>query len=282
MTCRTWPATWRPRVRPAPPRPAAAAATVVAATAAACAGCRPLIAQPALLALHDHAGSPCAWHRRRAWPTAPLLACALAATRPLQWASTGDTLRWPRWASTLAAGALACAASCTPKPPACARPRPPAFPPHRSTALPPCPLCSTHPDQLLVCATGEPEDEAVLKGGWQGGGRAFASACPACRPASLPATAHLPAPPSPSPPSLHSTGGRSLDFTRPLRPYEEQRHTLRGVWALLKRSLHPFPPPGLRHSGLPIHGIMVGAGAWRPRAWHTCHEQKPGLLQAPR
>ena len=58
------------------------------------------------------------------------------------------------------------------------------------------------------------------------------------------------------PPSVLA-GGRSRDFTDPLRQYERQGPTAAGTWAWLKRSLNPFPPPGLRHTSLPITGIMV-------------------------
>ncbi|KAL4430842.1 hypothetical protein ABPG75_006098 [Micractinium tetrahymenae] len=52
-------------------------------------------------------------------------------------------------------------------------------------------------------------------------------------------------------------GGRSRDFTDPLRGYESQRHTLPGILRWLRRSFHPFPPPGLRHNQLPVTGIMA-------------------------
>lgn len=51
---------------------------------------------------------------------------------------------------------------------------------------------------------------------------------------------------------------RSRDFTETLRPYEEQKSTVKGFMAWLKRSFNPFPPAGLRHTALPITGIMVG------------------------
>ncbi|PRW58379.1 hypothetical protein C2E21_2934 [Chlorella sorokiniana] len=52
-------------------------------------------------------------------------------------------------------------------------------------------------------------------------------------------------------------GHRSRDFTDGLRRYESQRHTLKGFLAWLRRAFHPFPPAGLRHNTLPIHGILA-------------------------
>jgi hypothetical protein len=54
-------------------------------------------------------------------------------------------------------------------------------------------------------------------------------------------------------------GARSRDFTDSLRGYEHQKGwwSSRGLLKWLWRSIHPLMPPGVRHSGLPIHGIMA-------------------------
>lgn len=52
-------------------------------------------------------------------------------------------------------------------------------------------------------------------------------------------------------------GGRSRDFTDPLRSYEQQRHSVRSVLTWIWRSLSPFLPPGSRHNALPANGILA-------------------------
>lgn len=61
-------------------------------------------------------------------------------------------------------------------------------------------------------------------------------------------------------PLLPAPGARSRDFTDALRRYESQRHTLAGFLSWLRRAFHPFPPAGLRHNTLPVHGILVRGG----------------------
>lgn len=113
-----------------------------------------------------------------------------------------------------------------------------------------------HPSQDLVCATGEHEREGVLAGGRTPGCRGMHGRRWGKNPPSRPdANSWLPWLLLPT--AMHA-GERSRDFTDPLRGYESQRVTLRGLWAWLKRSFHPLPPPGLRHNSLPITGIMVG------------------------
>ncbi|GAB4817869.1 hypothetical protein N2152v2_004915 [Parachlorella kessleri] len=52
-------------------------------------------------------------------------------------------------------------------------------------------------------------------------------------------------------------GARSRDFTDPLRPYEQQRRTAKGTLQWIWRSLSPFVPPGVRHTALPVNGILA-------------------------
>lgn len=95
---------------------------------------------------------------------------------------------------------------------------------------------------------------------------------------SLPPTSPAPAAPA---------GGRSRDFTNPLRGFESQGPTLRGILRWLRRSFHPFPPPGLRHNQLPITGIMVqcrrrGGGKVQGRPAATCLTwMAPSVAAAP-
>ena len=110
-----------------------------------------------------------------------------------------------------------------------------------------------HPERDLVCATGEPEAQAVWEGALPAAAArptsGIASHCTGCKqtlvcPASL------------------AAGARSRDFTDALRRYESQRHTLAGFLAWLRRAFHPFPPAGLRHNTLPVHGILVRQEGW--------------------
>lgn len=59
--------------------------------------------------------------------------------------------------------------------------------------------------------------------------------------------------PPPPPPA----GGRSRDFTDPLRSYEQQRTTLKGLARWVWGSLTPVLPPGMRHRSLPVSGILA-------------------------
>lgn len=92
---------------------------------------------------------------------------------------------------------------------------------------------------------------------------------------------HAPYPGSAASGPAAPAGGRSRDFTDPLRSYESQRHTLPGILRWLRRSFHPFPPPGLRHNQLPITGIMVGH-ARRSRGGSCCCRQPSGACPVPR
>ena len=48
---------------------------------------------------------------------------------------------------------------------------------------------------------------------------------------------------------------RSADFDRELDEHERPLPKARAAWELLKRSINPFPPPGIRHSGLGNSGV---------------------------
>jgi hypothetical protein len=93
-----------------------------------------------------------------------------------------------------------------------------------------------------VCATGELEPEGILEGAQAGHAPRFLQGM------ALNSSLAL---------SLRPGKVRSRDFTDPLRPYEQQKRTVRGTIAWLKRSFNPIPPAGLRHTALPITGILV-------------------------
>lgn len=144
----------------------------------------------------------------------------------------------------------------------------------------------THTGARPVCATGEREPATIFKGE------------PSCRWLSF--WLHHPKPCSPAVHAAQSmatvnlerwkthlhtpsadfvtncscqlvSGGRSRDFTDPLRGYEKQPATVKGFFSWIGRSLHPFLPPGIRHTALPKSGIMARnrvvavktAHAWR-------------------
>jgi hypothetical protein len=62
---------------------------------------------------------------------------------------------------------------------------------------------------------------------------------------------------NPSPTSPSNAGARSRDFTDPLRPYEVKKPSVRRFFRWLAGSVAPFMPPGMRHNGLPLSGIMA-------------------------
>eukprot|EP00775_Hariotina_reticulata_P012787 gene12787-12915_t len=54
-------------------------------------------------------------------------------------------------------------------------------------------------------------------------------------------------------------GGRSRDFTEPVRPYEQPPpwYCWQQITSWFKKAVSPFPPPGLRHTALPLTGVMA-------------------------
>lgn len=55
----------------------------------------------------------------------------------------------------------------------------------------------------------------------------------------------------------HTTGGRSRDFTDPLRKYEQPHHfSVKHFLRWIHHSISPFMPRGIRHTNQPISGIL--------------------------
>lgn len=53
----------------------------------------------------------------------------------------------------------------------------------------------------------------------------------------------------------YENGERSRDFTEPLLEWEQPpKTTCKTIFSLLRNSINPFPPPGLRHTALPQSG----------------------------
>jgi hypothetical protein len=70
----------------------------------------------------------------------------------------------------------------------------------------------------------------------------------------------------------HILGGRSRDFTDPLRKYEQPPHILSIKYFLkwIRHSISPFMPRGIRHTNQPISGIL---GRNRIAAYKTAQAQ---------
>ena len=67
---------------------------------------------------------------------------------------------------------------------------------------------------------------------------------------------------------------RSADFDSPLRDDERPASRVRAFARLLLRSIHPLPPPGIRHAGMPDSGVAARNRALARRAAGAQLQQK--------